>query len=530
MVADRTNLPLIFAVDHGTSGMKGALVTVEGQVVGTAFFPTPTLFLPNGGAEQDPAAWTRALTDCSDALRKSYPAAWQRVVAVCVSSTFSSTVAVDSRGRTLGNCLTWMDSRGAPYVQQLMRGFPAIMGYGLHRVSRWVPSTGGAPSLSGKDDLGHVLYWKHGAPDLYDQAATFLPSKDYLNLWLTGRTAASYDSMTLFWVSDSRDIHDVHYDRSLLEIAGIPESKLPSMVPSTAVLDRLSADASRALGLPRSVQVVCGSPDHQCAGIGAGAVMDFDAHLYIGTSSWIQCSVPFRKTSVAHSIASLPTAIPGRYYCANEQDMAGGALDFLVRIVGLEDQDNGPTAFQQLDQLAMSSAAGAGGVLFGPWLNGERTPVDDPNLRGTFVNLSAGTTREQMARAVFEGVACNTRWSLGHVETFVRRRLSPITIVGGGAQSDFWCQLFADVLGRTLRRPLLPKQANARGAAFIAAVGLGYLDFKDIPALMEYEAVFESRPELQDQYGRVYSNFKAMHTTMRPLFSRLNSEGSDHDC
>lgn len=513
--------PMILAVDHGTSGIKAALVTAEGRIMDTQFAATPTIFLPYGGVEQDPEAWWAALVRCCRLLLKRNPRMRNAVLAMSVSSTFSSTVAVDETGRHLANCLTWMDGRGSVYVRRLMQGTPAVMGYGLGKIARWVPTTGGGPSLSGKDDLGHVLYWKNEQPDLYRRAFKFLPSKDYLNCRLTGRMAASFDSMTLFWVTDTRDVHDIRYSEKLLELTGIERDKLPELSPSTAVLGPLSTDASRELGLAPSVKVVVGSPDHQCAGIGSGCIVDFDAHLYVGTSSWIQCTVPFRKTDVLHSIASLPTAIPGRYYCANEQDMAGGCLEFLARMLGQAMDDDVETAYRQMDVLASRTPAGSGGVMFAPWLNGERTPVDDPHLRGMFVNLSAGTTREQMIRSVYEGVALNTRWSLGHVETFLRRTLDPITIVGGGAQSDFWCQLFADVLGRTMRRPVAPKQANARGAAFIAAVGLGLLDFKDIPALIEFDARFEPCRQNTQLYDRLFVAFRALHKANRSFLPTI---------
>ena len=515
--------PLVLAIDHGTSGIKAALVTVHGQVLDTTYQPTATSFLPGGGAEQDPDEWWNALLNTGRTLVDRAGTASRRVEAVAVSSTFSSTVAVDEDGRHLDNCLTWMDSRGAPYVKDLMRGFPSVAGYGLKSIMRWVPTTGGGPSLSGKDDIAHLLFWKHQKPDIYERAGKFLPSKDYLNARLTGIIAASFDSMTLFWVTDARDPYDIRYDDTLIQLAGLDREKLPPMMPSTDVLGPLLPEVARQLGLSTKVKVVAGSPDHQCAGIGAGSVLDYDGHLYIGTSSWLQCTVPFKKTDVLHSIASLPTAIPGRYYAANEQDMAGGCLALLGRL--LFDQEPPGGLYATLDKLAKAASPGAGGLLFGPWLNGERTPVDDPNLRGMFSNLSNSVTRSDMARAVYEGVAYNTRWAAEHVERFVGRELDPVSIVGGGARSDFWCRLLADVLQRTLRRPTAPLQANARGAAFIAAVGLGHIGFQDIPGLMEYDATFRPDLAVAEIYTHQYRAFRRMHDSNKSFFHWLHSGG-----
>ena len=161
----------------------------------------------------------------------------------------------------------------------------------------------------------------------------------------------------------------------------------------------------------------------------------------------------------------------------NEQDVAGGALSFLVENIiyhqnDLRDEDPPEDVYKRLDAIAEKVPPGANGLIFTPWLNGEKTPADDHTLRGGLHNLSLSTTMDHVIRAVFEGVALNTRWVLGYVERFVKRRLDPLSIIGGGAQSDVWCQIYADVLDRSVRQVRDPLQANARGAAFIAAVAL----------------------------------------------------------
>jgi xylulokinase len=479
----------VLAIDHGTSGIKAAIVSERGEVVDSDFEATPIHFFEGGGAEQDPDDWWRALLETSRRLvaRASVPR--ESIEAMCVSSTFSSTVAVGEDGRHLMPSLTWMDSRGAPHVARMVGGFPSFQGYNVWTAWRWVRKTAGIPSLSGKDDAAHVLYVKSELPEVYERTRVFLPSKDYLNLRLTGETAATFDSIHLFWVTDTRDIDRIAYDDELITALGIDRAKLPPLVASTDVLGPILPDVAAAIGLEPTVKVVAGSPDHQCACIGAGCVRDFDAHLYIGTSSWIECMVPFKKTDPLHSIASFPTALAGRYQCIDEQDLAGGALSFLADNLLFHPTRLGHVSrpadpYAVIDEMVRSVSAGSGGVLFTPWLNGERTPVDDPNLRGGFHDLSTTTNLAHMARAVLEGVAYNTRWALEYVDRFVGKRLDPLVMVGGGAQSEVWCQTFADVLGREMRVATDPRQANARGAAFIAGMGLGWLDWDDLPELV----------------------------------------------
>ena len=225
---------------------------------------------------------------------------------------------------------------------------------------------------------------------------------------------------------------------------------------------------------------MAGTPDLQSAAIGSGATRDFQAHLYVGTSSWLTCHVPFKKTDMLRNIASLPSAIPGRYFVADEQETAGAALTFLRDRV-LFGGDPPADAYREFDRMAAAAPPGSGGVIFTPWLYGERTPVEDRFVRGGFHNLSLSAGRPELVRAVLEGVALNSRWLLQAVERFTRRRLEPIRFIGGGARSDVWCQIFADVLGRTIEQVADPVNANARGAAMLAAVALGELNFDQVP-------------------------------------------------
>lgn len=516
----------VLAVDHGTSGVKTSLMSMEGRLWATEYEKTPIHFFEGGGAEQDPADWWNALVSTSRRLvsRGLVPA--DDIEAVCCSSTFSSTVAVGEDGLHLGNSLTWMDSRGAPYIKEIVSGFPSIDGYSIRTMLPWIHKTGGGPQLSGKDDIAHVLWWKNERPDVYQKARAFLGSKDYLNLRLTGEIAASHDAMSLFWVVDTRDLGNIRYDDALIRRLGIDKHKLPPMRRSIDLLGTVRPEVAAEIGLGHNVKVVTGSPDHQSACIGSGAVRDYEGHLYVGTSSWIQCVVPFKKTDMFHSIASLPTSIPGKYYAVNEQDIAGGALAFLAEQVLFHDERMAGAppkdAYERLDQAAEKVPPGSDGVIFTPWLNGERTPVDDPSLRAGFYNLGLTATGGHLARACMEGVAMNNRWALKYVERFIGRRMDPLNMIGGGARSALWCRIFADVLDRTVRQVKDPFQANARGAAWIAAVALGHISWDDIPDLVEYENTFEPDRKNRETYDRLFREFLGIYKNNRAMFRRLN--------
>ena len=520
----------ILAIDHGTSGAKTALMTIHGELVDFEYERTPTYFLPNGGAEQNPEDWWNAVVNTSRKLLTKRLAPVDDIVAVCCSSTFSSTVAVDAGGNSLMNSFTWMDSRGAPYVKKIVSGFPSIDGYNVFTMLPWIYKTAGGPQLSGKDDIAHVLLWKNEYPDIYGKTYMFLGSKDYLNLKLTGKFAASYDSMMLFWVTNTRDINNVHYDDGLIRKLGIEKDKLPPLTSSVEVLGDIRPEVANLIGLNKGVKVVAGSPDHQSACIGSGAVRDFEGHIYIGTSSWIQCVVPFKKTDMFHSIASLPTSIPGKYYCANEQDIAGGCLSFLVENVlfhknRLNSLDPPENVYSCLDEIAASVPPGSDKVIFTPWLNGERTPVDNTAIRGGLHNISMTTTVDHIIRAFLEGVALNSRWAFKYVEKFIGRNMDELNMIGGGAKSNVWCQIFADVLNRTIRQVKDPMQSNARGAAFIASVALGHIAFDDIPDFIQYTNIYKPDPANRKIYDELFNEFLSIYKNNKVMYRRLNGVG-----
>jgi xylulokinase len=253
--------------------------------------------LPGDGAEQAPDDWWRALVAATRRLlaRHVGPAS---DVAVCCSTQGESTVPVDRSGKALANCILWMDVRGAPHPRRQFRGPANLQGVSLLCVRRWIRLTGGMPSPTGKDPAAHMLFVRDELPEIYERTHKFLNVLDYLNLRLTGRMVATYDSILKSWVTDNRDADDVKYDAGLVEDCGIDADKLPEIVKCTEALGRLTPAVAEELGLAPETQVVAGAIDNTAAAIGAGTVDDYAVHLNVGTSSWVCAHVPFKKTDV----------------------------------------------------------------------------------------------------------------------------------------------------------------------------------------------------------------------------------------
>jgi len=519
----------ILCIDLGTSGPKVSLVNTLGEVLMHEFEPTPMYFLPNGGAEQKPGDWWNAVKTAAKRLiaRRLVPA--QDIVAISATSQWSTTVAVDKNGRPLMNAISWMDTRGAKYAKGITDGLIKIEGYGITKLLTWLSLTGGIPAHSGKDSIAHILYIKNELPDIYRETYKFLEPKDYLNLELTGKFASSFDVSLLLWATDNRDPNHIHYDQKLIKMIGVDADKFPDMKQSTDVLGTIKPEVAAELGLSDDVKVVAGTGDTQSAGIGSGAVKDYEAHLYLGTSSWLSCFVPKKGTDIDHNMAAVPSAIPGRYSIANEQECAGSTLLHLRdSLIFPEDElatgkapENAMIVF---DQIAERVPAGSDRVIFAPWLYGERTPIEDSTVRGGFFNVSLSTKREHLIRAVMEGVAYNARWLLQSVEHFTGHRFEAVNMIGGGAQADIWCQITADILDRPMRQMKDPIRANSRGAAYVALVGLGLMSFDDIHKNVAVNRVFQPNPANRAIYDELFAEFLNLYKNNKAMYARLNRQ------
>lgn len=518
--------PDVLAVDLGTSGCKCALVSLGGRVRSWAFEPVTTTTVGPDGAEQDPQEWWRAFVVAG---RQAVSQAGTEVVAVCVSAQSEVTVAVDRGGRPLRPALLWWDMRGREALRRRAGGgLLKVAGYDPLKLLRWIRLTGGAPSLSGKDPAGHMLLIQDQWPEVYEQTHRFLNAADYLNFRLTGRMAATPDSILTSWVTDNRDPGAVSYHDGLIRSLDLDREKLPEIVGCTDVLGPIRHGVAAEVGLPEGIPVVAGSIDVSAAAVGSGAVDMGRVHLYVGTSSWLGAHVPRKRTDLGSQIAAVPCAQADRYLMIAMQSAGGSNLSFLRdRILGPTDErlalEEERDAYQALDRLAEAVPAGARGLLYTPWLSGERCPRDEATLRAGLLNLSSSHAREDTVRAVLEGVAFNTRWMLGPVRRFLGGGEPPdITAVGGGGASALWCQIFADVLNVPIRQVESPLQANALGSAFIAGVGLGEGRFEDVPRLVRTARIHEPRQENRAVYDDAYGAFVEVYDRLAPLYRRLN--------
>ncbi len=515
----------VLAIDLGTSGPKAALVDTNGRIIDFETTRIQTFFLQDGGVEQDPHEWWAAIKDVIRGLLDRARISRSAILGISCSCQWGCTVAVDTQGRPLMNAISWMDPRGAKPLADIIDGPVKIEGYDIFKLYKWLRVSGGVPAIAGREPASHILFIKKARPDIYKATCKFLEARDYINYCLTGVFCTSPDAVTLNWVTDNRDIHHVKYHDGLIRMLGIDREKLPDIRPSGSVIGPVRADVAKQLGLDPSTLVAIGAPDLHAAAVGSGATADYAAHLYIGTSSWLLCHMPYQKTNLFHKMGSFPAAIPGKYLLLNEQEIAGGALNILKDNLGFGEGAHIPEEtdiYSRFCRMAGQVPPGSGNLIFTPWFNGERSPVDDRHTRAGFHNMGLNTTRAHMVRAVFEGVAYNSKWLLTCVEKHTRRKMGAINMIGGGARNDIWCQIHADVLDRTIRRVKHPALGNARGAGLIGLAALGFMDFEAISEKIEFDAVFTPRPDNRDIYDTLFSRFVELYRANRKWHKKIN--------
>jgi xylulokinase len=502
------------AIDLGSGALKVGAVSLRGEIASVEQRSYETERLPGGGAVQDASAWWGIIRELSRSVLDGISA--EDVVAVACTGQWASTVPVDEAGEPVGPCVMWLDTRGGRRTREAIGG--PLMGYSPRALATWVRHTGGVPSVFGGDPIGHMLHLERDAPEIASAARWYLEPVDYLTMRFTGRAAASHASMSAAWLTDNRRLDRLEYDAVLVRKLGLDADRLPPLVETGSLIGTVGEEVASELGISPAAQVVTGTPDLHSAALGCGAIAEGEPHLTISTTSWISMPFPRKKTDALHSIATVPGLDSSSYLIANNHEAAGLCLRWLRDSFTLGE----PGEFERLIELAASSPPGSDGVIFTPWIAGERSPVDDRNARGGWHNLSVQTGNADLIRSVLEGVAYNSRWLNEAVERFAKRRLDPLRIFGGGAIPDLWCQIHADVMDRTIERVAEPMHANLRGAALFAALGLGAIHRDEIRSLVPVDQVFEPDPGTREAYDRLYAEFPGLYKAQRKMFARLN--------
>ncbi len=503
---------VILAFDIGTTKIKAALIRAyDLKTVAKVSEESKVIYPRRGWAEQDPQELWEQVARLSNRL----PIDRYEVKAVAFSAHLAGVVPIDNEGEPLRNIIIWIDERASGLPKEIWRGPIKFSGYNLFRLLEFIRITGGAPGYSGKDPISKIVWIRDFEPDIFKKTNYFLGVTGYLVYKASGNATISPDDASLTWLADTREGRATWHE-GLLKRYRIPKDKLPPIRRSTEVAGELTPEAQRDLGLSKRVPVIVGAGDLTAAAAGSGAVGEKEMHIYIGTSNWIGAHVSKRILDISNYIGSIMSAIPGMYLLVAEQEVAAGALEWLMKNLGL----NGN--YEIVDKEVKASPPGSNGIIFAPWMYGERAPIDDPNVRGLFLNLDLSHDRRDLLRAVMEGIAYNIRWVYEPMEKLTYTH-NVIRVVGGGVLFDEWCKILASVLKRNIARVKDPQDSTLRGVSMAALVGLGYYkSFSEASKVISLDKMFIPQKEWIRVYDKMFNVYKKIYKKLKDLFKEIN--------
>lgn len=488
----------MLAHDVGTTGDKATLYDEEGALLGSAFSPYETLCPRAGWLEQSPRDWWRAFCEATKRLLHDARAGPADVCVVSFSGQMMGAVAVDAHANPLRNAIIWADQRAVAEVARVADRVEPARVYRVtgHRLS---------PSYS----AAKMLWVRESEPESYAATHAFLNAKDFLVARLTGAfvTDRSDASGTNLY-----DLEGGTWSDELVDAFGIDAAKLPRICASTDVVGEVTGGAAAGSGLRPGTPVVVGAGDGACAGVGAGVLGEGLAYNYIGSSSWIALATTRPILDPELRTFTWAHVLPGLYSPCGTMQAAGGSYQFardllLAQSEKVVAEGLGTSAYELMDQELLRSPPGARGLLFLPYLIGERSPRWNPHARAAFVGLTNRHRRQDLLRAVLEGVTLNLRVIL---EAFTRQgaAIEALRVIGGGARSAAWNQIMADVLQVPVHRLKLVDEATSMGAAAAGGVGVGlWRDFSKVDGMIEVTAESLPRGELRPLYDELYAVF-----------------------
>ncbi len=492
----------ILAFDVGTSGAKGVLTDMCGAILFAETEAYPLISLHPGWGEQDPECYWNSVCKITKKLLSASGISPSSVAGIAFGTMWKGTIPIDRDGRILHNSLLWLDARAGEQAKQLNEKFG--------------PGRFGAATY-----LSKLMWLRQEHPEIVEKAECILEVNSFLKWRATGSRAVDISNCL---VASFDPELDARYAQ-LFDFMDIPREKFPPYVHSQDLVGCLTEDAAVQMGLVSGIPVFGGCNDLQAATVGAGCAVPGAVYAYFGSSGWIGYTRPHK------------TALDGNSPFDETQDVAvigvrsiGLSFNWTARTLykaQFESMGNG--VFPLIDRDAEEIPPGSDGVLAAPWFYGEWPPLAGLNARGSFLNLAPYHDRRHMARAVMEGLCFNLRIRAEHAAS---RNLftwpAALNAIGGGACSEVWMQILADIMNTEVHVPYKPQHAGAAGTACCALVGLGvWSDYAEAAKNLPIEKHFRPRPEAVKIYEKNFAVYKQLYSLLKPVFDQMNTAGTE---
>lgn len=428
----------LLGIDLGTTGLKVALLTEAGRLIGSEYHEYPILSPRPGYAEQDPQAWWQGFVAACKRLKEAWPADFDRIAGIGICGQMHTQVYLDGQNESLRPAITWMDQRSSGIVDRINQAEDAAA-LVFQETKNFATTTYTAPQ---------VKWVKENQPDVWDRVARILVAKDFVKFKLTGEMVTDYSeaSGTLLF-----DVEERAWSDRLFEFFGFPRSLFPDVLPSDEIIGRITREAAEVTGLKEGIPVANGSSDNSAAALGAGMVNAGQVTLIIGTAGVISVCSDRPLIDPEHRTLCWHYCLRDKWVTLGITQTAGESLNWFKNAFDKgEDEDASADVFEEYDQAVAKVPAGADGLIFLPYLNGERTPYWDPFARGVFYGVSLSTDKARFIRAIMEGVSFALRNNIETVES-LGIEIDEVRAVGGGLKSPAWL----DILGRILKKPIV---------------------------------------------------------------------------
>lgn len=498
----------LLGIDVGGTGCKAAVYTLDGECLGEGYEEYAMISIAPGQAEHDAEGWWQAATSAVRSAIRGLDAA--RIRAVGVGCT-NGLIAVDRRGHPLRPAIMLWDQRALPEVERMRAALGAEQ----------IQAVTGNPAAPGAYSLPTILWLKHNEPETFDAAYKFMVPGGYLVARLTGEFTIDYSRActTLLF-----DIRRREWYTPFFTALGIPREKLPRAVPSQEVVGAITADAAAMTGLRPGTPVIAGCMDTLGAALGSASVEPGDSFIIMGTAARV--SAPLARPQFDPRFMNCTNIQPHRWLAIGAINGVGSSLRWLRDVVALDEQRQaqaeGNNVYDLITAQAGSAPPGAKGLVFLPYLSGERTPIWNPYARGVLFGLTLGHSRADLFRAVLEGPAFAIRHTVELLERTSGTTIASLRVGGAAARSAVWVQIICDVLGKPIIA-LSGAHIEVLGAAVLAGFGVGlYPDLARATAhVVEAGIRYEPTPDVHAVYDRLFPLYLRLYPSVAPYFQEL---------
>ncbi len=526
----------VISYDIGTTGLKSCLFRIGKNIelLGGEYATYDLFIMENGGAEQDTEQWWAAMCDSTKRLIAKTGIDPSEIDGISFCSQMQGLVLVDKEGNALRRPMSYMDQRAQKEMEATQKHGITVAGVNIFKLLKSLRLTTAA-ATSVKDPIWKYKWVQKNEPEIFAKVYKWLDVKEYLICRLTGEFVMTPDSAYATFLYDTRKGKE-GFSRSLCKMYGVNYEHMPRIIGCTDVAGELRADVANELGLIPGIKVYGSGGDATLIGVGAGATELGDTHIYCGTSGWVGTVIDKQIVDINTMIAGIVGAQDNRYNYFAEMETAGKCFEWVKNHLALDEIDiylsktdveqsvesEYVSLYDYLSDVISRVNPGCDGLIFTPWLHGNRCPFEDPKSAGIFFNIKLETGKSEMLRAVIEGICFHQRWMLECEDKKISTS-DTIRFVGGGALSPVTCQILADVTGRKIATVHYTKDVGAIGAAMLVAVGSGTIDSLDkAKKLVGVSKMYEPNPSYRDIYDRNYQVFKRLYKSNAANFKALN--------